>query len=141
MNSNDKYTWSIFIFIFSQVTSQKCRRKNLRTPKERKHIHHATGQEFSKDSMQRSSFQEYGTMPLQINVPILQHDLDTNKNFVRGESSNQKQLYRPQLQVQACYLNIDNRFNISFNPAQNYVGDGLQQQHGPLLEMLNSQGL
>ncbi|KAH0706405.1 hypothetical protein KY289_011481 [Solanum tuberosum] len=140
-----------------QVASylQKCRRKNLRSPEERKYIYYPSGQGSSKDSKKRSSFQEYGTMPrLQTNVPILQHEpdqtqrgtyfpistLNTNKSFSRGDSSTQQQLYRPQLQVQPRYLNIENRFNNSFFPAQSYVGDRLQQ-HEPLVEMLNSQGL
>ncbi|WMV42224.1 hypothetical protein MTR67_035609 [Solanum verrucosum] len=45
------------------------------------------------------------------------------------------------LQVQPSYLNINDQFNNSFFSAQNYAGDGIQQQHGALFEMLGSQGL
>ncbi|XP_060200494.1 uncharacterized protein LOC132628746 [Lycium barbarum] len=57
------------------------------------------------------------------------------------ESSTQQQVYRPQHQVNSQYISIDNPFNNPFLLAKNNNADWLQQQHGPLFEMLGSQGL
>ncbi|KAK4729913.1 hypothetical protein R3W88_022901, partial [Solanum pinnatisectum] len=127
-----------------QVAShiQKCRCNDWRAPEERKHIHQPSSQGSSNDSKKKSTFQKYGIMSQTkrgTNFPI--STLNTNKSFARGESSIQQQLYCPQLQVQPSYLDINDQFNNSFFWAQNYAGDGLQQQHGPLFEMLGSQGL
>ncbi|KAK4731323.1 hypothetical protein R3W88_024311 [Solanum pinnatisectum] len=127
-----------------QVAShlQKCRRNDWRAPEERKHIRQPSSQGSSNDSKKKSTFQKYGIMPQTqrgTNFPI--STLNTNQNFARGESSIQQQLYCPQHRVQPSYLNFIDQFNISFFLAQNYAGDGLQQQHRPLFEMLGSQGL
>ncbi|XP_060170491.1 putative two-component response regulator ARR13 [Lycium barbarum] len=133
-----------------QVAShlQKCRSNNWRVPKERRSIHHPSGQGSSRGSQQRCSRRKYGTIPhLQTNVPNLQQQHSNNETqrepdiFARGESSTQQQVYHSQLQVQPHYLSIDNPFTHPFLSTQNNVVSGVQQQHEPLFEMLDSQGL
>ncbi|XP_060202055.1 putative two-component response regulator ARR20 [Lycium barbarum] len=143
-----------------QVAShlQKCRSNNWKAPKERKFIRHPSGQEFTSGSQPRSNLRKFGAMPhLQTNLSNIQQQQCNpdqtqkgpkflfpalnNNVFVRGESSTQQQLYRPQLQVQPHYLSINSSFNNSFFSAQNNVGGEIQQQHGALFGMLSSQGL
>ncbi|KAJ8550854.1 hypothetical protein K7X08_000224 [Anisodus acutangulus] len=144
-----------------QVAShlQKCRKNNWRIPEERKYVRHSSGQASSSGSRQRSSFRKFGTMPhLQINNPNLQQQqcnrdqtqrgpesmfppINTTNSLVRGESSTQQQLYRPQIQVQPHYLSIANPFNNQIFLTQNNIAGGLQQLHEPLFGMLGSQGL
>ncbi|KAJ8527680.1 hypothetical protein K7X08_015131 [Anisodus acutangulus] len=143
-----------------QVAShlQKCRNKNWRAPNERKYIRRPSGQRSSSGSQKRSSFIKFGTKPhFQTNVSNLQQQqrnpgqtqsrtkflfssLNTNNIVPRGESSTH-QLYRSKLHVQPHYLNIGSLFNNSFLSAQNNIGGGLQQQHGPLFGMVGSQGV
>ncbi|KAG5611286.1 hypothetical protein H5410_022567 [Solanum commersonii] len=66
--------------------------------------------------------------------------LETNNTFFEGESSIQ-QLYRPQHQAQPHYPTIGNPFNNSSLWTKTYFDGELQQQHGPLREVLGSQGL
>ncbi|XP_059306459.1 two-component response regulator ARR2-like [Lycium ferocissimum] len=100
-----------------QVAShlQKCRSNNWKAPKERKFIRHRSGQEFTSGSQPRSNLRKFGAMPhLQTNLSNIQQQQCNpdqtqkgpeflfpalkNNVFVRGESSTQQQLYRPQLQ-------------------------------------------
>ncbi|KAK6779918.1 hypothetical protein RDI58_022102 [Solanum bulbocastanum] len=127
-----------------QVAShlQKCRRNDWTAPEERKHIHQLSSQGSSYDSKKKSTFQKYGIMSqTERGTNFSISTLNTNQNFARGESSIQQQLYCPQRRVQPSYLNFIDQFNNSCFSTQNYAGDGLQQQHGPLFEMLASQGL
>ncbi|WMV20722.1 hypothetical protein MTR67_014107 [Solanum verrucosum] len=138
-----------------QVAShlQKCRRNNWRSPKERKYIRHLSIQRpiVTSHETRSSSFQKFGVMPYpQANVPNQQRNPNqiqrgpefpfpthnTNNIFTQGESSIQRQLYRPQFQVQHHNLSIDN----SFLSPQTNVSGGIQQ-HGPLFEMLGLQRL
>ncbi|KAK4366574.1 hypothetical protein RND71_014454 [Anisodus tanguticus] len=144
-----------------QVAShlQKCRRNNWRAPDEQKSIRHPLGQGSTSGSQQRSSYRKFGTMPrLLTNIPNLQQQqynrdqtrrgpeflfstINTNNIFSRGGSSTQQQLYRPPIQIQPHYFNINNSLNNPFLLTQNNAAVGLQEQHGPLFGMLGSQGL
>jgi len=66
--------------------------------------------------------------------------LKTNNTFFGGKSSIQ-QLYRPQHQAQPHYPTIGNPFNNSSLWTKTSFAGELQQQHGPLREVLGSQEL
>ncbi|XP_060175763.1 uncharacterized protein LOC132606326 isoform X1 [Lycium barbarum] len=149
----------------NNLVKEKCRNDTWRALENRKSIHHPSGEGSSSASKKRSSFRKIGTMlrlqimpHLQINVTNLQQQqqqhspetrrgpeypytpFNTNDIFARGESSTQQQVYHPQIQVDPYYLTIGSPYNNPFLSAQNNVSGGIQQ-HGPLFEMLGSQGL
>ncbi|XP_025886280.1 two-component response regulator ARR1-like [Solanum lycopersicum] len=130
-------------------------RLHWKNSEKKKSTRRSSDQRFSNSSQQISSFQKSGTIPsLQTNETNLQvhsnrtqivpefpfPNLKTKNTSFGGESSIQ-QLYRPQLHAQPYYSTICNPFNDSSQWTKTYFAGELQQQHGPLLDVLGSQGL
>ncbi|KAG5594335.1 hypothetical protein H5410_035567 [Solanum commersonii] len=136
-----------------QVAShlQKCRNHTWKAPRKRKSTcHHSSGQlGISSGSSSLGIFET--TSHLKMNVTNLQQQYDqetqrgqeisflpNNNIFARGESSSLHEVYHQQHQVDPQYLNPFDTPLLS--SAENNNLAGLQQQHGPLSELLGLEG-
>ncbi|KAK4713201.1 hypothetical protein R3W88_019108 [Solanum pinnatisectum] len=135
-----------------QVAShlQKCRNHTWKAPRKRKSTCHSSGQ--LGISSGSSNLEIFETTPhLKMNVTNLQRQYDqetqrgqeisfipNNNIFARGERSSLHEVYHPQLQVDPQYLNPFDTPLLSSVENNNLAG--LQQQHGPLSELLGLQG-
>ncbi|KAK6783942.1 hypothetical protein RDI58_017396 [Solanum bulbocastanum] len=135
-----------------QVAShlQRCRNHIWKAPRKKKSTCHSSGQlGISSGSSNLGIFET--TSHLKMNVTNLQRQYDqetqrgqeisflpNNNIFARGESSSLQDVYHPQLQVDPQYLNPFDTPLLSSVENNNLAR--LQQQHGPLSELLELQG-